>query len=294
MCRRAGQRDQTFKGVPAAFRVCGRQTAMARISGPDKFKGFITDNFSDTVGIQRHGQAIGDQIAQGHRPPPFIAAADPLHQTAWLFRINFAVAFGDQHPFQQRHGLEHRPQQSCFSGSALAADDNGLIRPADGFQQGHCIGRKHLQVGELAEGPGDRPVFPYAERRYRRTAWRDGDIDAQAIPLISYPAMTVIVVNQSTLTDNQEPAEGVVGSRIVKPDGYNLTDTPALDSEFGRTGSIDVGNVRILHILLERPVSEQEIHDLLAQFSGIVAGAQTLLIGRFLDQVLQNRAVCLP
>jgi len=88
---------------------------MPGIGSLDKLQRLVTDNFSDAIRIQRHGQTVGNQVPQSHRQAALMPLADPVDQAIGFFRIDFAVAFCDKHPFQKRHGLDHGAQQGGFA-----------------------------------------------------------------------------------------------------------------------------------------------------------------------------------
>lgn len=111
----ARQGQQAFKGIATAFGMSGGQATMPGIGCLDEFQRLIANDFPDTVGVQRHGQAICDQVAQRDRQSAFVPLADPVDQAIGFFRIDFAVAFCDKHPFQKRHGLDHGAQQGGFA-----------------------------------------------------------------------------------------------------------------------------------------------------------------------------------
>jgi len=264
---------------------------MPGIGSLDKLQCLVTDNFSDAIRIQRHGQTVGNQVPQSHRQAALIPLANPVDQAIGFFRVDFAVTFGDQNALQKWHGLDHGTQQGCFAGSTFATDQKRLVRGTDVLEQRYGFRWEHADPCQLFKVVRNVAMLADADRRERRAAGRDGDIDAQAESLVCDPAMAVIVVDLATLADDQQAAVGVVRTFRIEPDRDGHALAMALDGEFGRTCPIDICHVRIIDIFLQRTIAKQEIHRLLAQFSGVVTRSQAFPVGRFLDQVLQNSPV---
>ena len=74
-----GQRQQAVQGITGTFGVGRCQAAVSRESRPDEFHGLLADDFANTVGIQGHSQAVGDQVPQCDRPTTLMAALDALN-----------------------------------------------------------------------------------------------------------------------------------------------------------------------------------------------------------------------
>lgn len=106
-------------------------------------------------------------------------------------------------------------------------------------------------------------MFADADSRTGHTARRYRHIDPQVVTFIGDPAMAVVLIDQATLADDQEAAEGIICPRLAKTDFDRLSLALLLDREFSRAGTVDIGYIRVFDPFLEGAVTEQEIHCLL-------------------------------